>query len=115
MGHACLAAPLILLGLSIALSRILHNYRDGSIRPALVVVGLLSVAILAMGLVCGLVALASARRGQRLSVLVRVVPGVVLIGLFFAVGATNFVRARNLALQRRQAAEAQAKSKAAAD
>ena len=101
--NACLAAPLIMIGMSIGLNGLLPNHRDASGRPMLMIFGFVCCGLLIVGFVLGLLALITARASQRGSVIARVAGGYALIGLLCAIAVPNFVRARHLALQRKQA------------
>ena len=100
--NACLAAPLIMIGLAACLSGLLQNHRDGSGRPLVMVFGMVYLLIIVAGCVFGVVALALARPGQRGSVIPRVAIGYVLVGLLAAIAIPNFLHARRIALQRKQ-------------
>ena len=49
--NACLAAPLLMIGLSFCLSSLLQNHRDASGRPLFVTVGLVEVGFFVTGVV----------------------------------------------------------------
>jgi hypothetical protein len=101
--NACLAAPLIICALSFCLSPILQNHRDASGRPLFIIIGLTEVGFSLVGFIFGILAIVLAKPGQRASVTARALCGLALLGLLAAIAVPNFVRARGLALERKQA------------
>jgi hypothetical protein len=101
--NACLAAPLLIFGLAFCLSTLTQNHRDASNRPLLLGFSFVAAGILFVGVIAGILAIALAKAGQRSSVLVRAGCGLLLMGLLAAIAVPNFVRARTLALQNKQA------------
>ncbi len=103
--NACIAAPLITIALAACLSSLLRNQHDGSGSGQIVAIayGLVYLLIIVAGCILGVLALALARPGQRGSVIPRVVIGYVLVGLMMAIAIPNFLRARRIALQQKQA------------
>jgi hypothetical protein len=101
-GHACLAAPLIVIGLSLLTSNFSQNHRDASGAPLLLIFGFVEVAFFLGGTLLGVLAIVLAKPGQRTSVIRSAVCGLALLGLLAAIAVPNFVRARSLALQRNQ-------------
>ncbi|HLH54103.1 MAG TPA: hypothetical protein VKY92_10870 [Verrucomicrobiae bacterium] len=76
------------------------TYNTSSAR----IVGVIGLALMGLGLVCGILALVESCRGQRASILARVIPGVAVTGLLLAVAVPNYVRGRNLAVRNRRIA-----------
>ena len=101
--NACLAAPLLIFGLSFCLSTITQNHRDASSRPLLLGFSFVAAVILFVGVIAGILAIVLAKAGQRSSVVARAGCGLLLMGLLAAIAVPNFVRARTLALQNKQA------------
>ena len=101
--NACLAAPLIIFGLSFCLSTLTRNHQDASSRSLLLIFSFVEAGILFVGVVAGILAIVLAKTGQRSSVIASAVCGLVLLGLLTAIAVPNFVRARTLALQNNQA------------
>jgi type II secretory pathway pseudopilin PulG len=103
--NACLAAPLLIFALSFCTASLLHDHRDASGRPLLVIASLAVAGFCIVGAVLGVLAIVLAKPGQRGSVFLRASCGLVLLGLLVAIAVPNFVRSRTLALQRKQAFE----------
>ncbi len=101
--NACLAAPLLIFGLSFCVANLLHVHRDPSARWLLLTLGVVELGFCVAGALLGVLAIVLARPGQRASVVPRALCGLVLLALLAAIAVPNFVRARSLALQRRQA------------
>lgn len=103
--NACLAAPIIMIVLSMCMSAVLQGHRDGSGRSIALIFGAADCLLVFTGVVLGILSMVLAKSGQRGAVIPRAVIGLVISGLLAAIAVPNFVRARNLALQRRQALE----------
>ncbi len=101
--NACLAAPLLLIGLEQCVSVLARETHAPSLRPLALGLGWVAVALALLGFVAGLVALVSARPGQRGAVYIRAGAGLGLLGLLGAIAVPNFVRARSAALQNQAA------------
>jgi uncharacterized membrane protein YeaQ/YmgE (transglycosylase-associated protein family) len=101
--NACLAAPLILLGLSFFLRSLLGNHRDASGRSLVLTMGTVSAVIVLVGVVLGLLALVLARPGQRSGVFLRAGIGLGISGLFIAIAIPNFLEARRKSLANKAA------------
>ena len=93
--NACLAAPLILIGLSFCLKSLLDNHRDESGRSLILVIGIVGTLTILAGIVFGLVALILARPGERAGVFARAGIGLGICGMLVALSVPNFVRARS--------------------
>ncbi len=94
-----------MIALSMCMSSVLQNHRDGSGRSVLLVFGAAYCLLVLGGIVLGILSLALAKSEQRGAVIPRAVIGLVLSGLLVAIAVPNFIRARSLALQRKQALE----------
>ena len=97
--NVCLAAPLVTLALGYVLS-VLHRTNHEAIpRQVFLIFGFVSVGFVAVGVLSGLLAIVTAKAGERASVVLRAGGGLVSVGLRAASAVPNFVRARTLALQ----------------
>lgn len=94
-----------MIALSMFMSTVLQNHRDGSGRSIALIFGAADCLLVFAGVVLGILSLVLAKPGQRGAVIPRAVIGLVLSGLLVAIAVPNFVRARSLALQRKQALE----------
>jgi hypothetical protein len=94
-----------MIGLSLLTSNFSQNHRDPSGRPLFFIFGLVEVGFFFVGTLLGVLAIVLAKPGQRSSVIRSAVCGLALLGLLAAIAVPNFVRARSLALQRKQSIE----------
>ncbi|PWU12828.1 MAG: hypothetical protein C5B50_20725 [Verrucomicrobia bacterium] len=101
--NICLAAPLIVLAFVFLVSPILREHRDASGRLISIIIGLGALAFCVAGAVAGILAFLLAKPGQRGAVFARAGCGMALLGLLAAIAVPNFVRARTVALQNKQA------------
>lgn len=100
--NACLAAPLIIIGISQCILGFSQNHLDPSGRSLFLIVGFVETGFFLLGALLGILAIALAKPGQRRSVISRAVCGLLLLGSLAAIAVPNFVRARAQALQRNQ-------------
>src|SRR5215471_14281592 len=82
--NACLAAPLILFGLSFFLKSLSEGHRDASGRSLVLTMGVVSLCILLVGVVLGLLSLVLARSGQRGGIFLRSGIGLAISALLIA-------------------------------
>ena len=100
--YACLASPLVMIGLALCISTLSHNQRDPAWRPLFLIFGEVAAGLFIFGDLFGILAMALAGPGERRPVMVRALCGLALLGLLVAIAIPNFMRARAQALQRRQ-------------
>jgi len=103
--NACLAAPLLICALCFSVSTVVGNHGSSASRPVYVICGLVATGLGLVGLLLGILSMVLARPGQRAPVMVRALCGLALLSLVAAIAVPSFVRARSLALERRQALE----------
>jgi hypothetical protein len=99
---ACLAAPLIIIGLSTSIYGFSPNHRGPSGRGVFLILGAATAALFLIGALCGILAMALAKPAERRSVILRTLCGFALLGLLVAIAVPNFIRARELALRNKQ-------------
>jgi len=100
---ACLAAPLLALGLGMGFQRVGANLSGPNLRVAALAVGGVSCAIVGVGLILGILAILLMKPGGRAGIVFKSLGGMVIIGLLAAIAVPNFVRARSIALARVEA------------
>jgi hypothetical protein len=96
--NACLAAPLILIGLTLFIRPFLENHHEAYNRYIVLGLGGIVVSIVLVGIVLGLLALVMARSGQRGSVFLRAGSGLAISALLIAIAIPNFLEARRKSL-----------------
>jgi hypothetical protein len=99
---ASLAAPIIIIALSICVSGFSQNHRDPSGRPLFLIFGAVTAVLFLIGVLSGILAMALAKPAERRSVMLRALCGFALLGLLVAIAVPNFIRARELALRNKQ-------------
>lgn len=100
--NACLAAPIIIFVLACCVSSFTQNHHNASGRPLLLILGAVAAALLILGALLGILAMALAKPAERRSVTVRSLCGLMLLGLLVAMAVPSFMRARAQALRRQQ-------------
>jgi hypothetical protein len=101
--NACLAAPLVLFGLSFCLKSLLEGRHDSSGRSLVLTIGVVSLFILLVGIVLGLLSLVLARSGQRGGIFLRSGIGLAISTLLIAIAIPNFLEARRKSLANKAA------------
>ena len=101
--NAALAAPLVIFGLTFCLNSVLKQNHDSSVRLLYLAGAATDVGLGLLGFILGILAMLLAAPGQRARVIARAGGGLAMLALIAAIAIPNFVRARERALEQKQA------------
>lgn len=101
--RACLAAPVLVFAICFGIYLLRLGHPSAPERLMILALDLLALGGIVAGVVLGIVAMALAPAGQRVSVFARAGAGLLLMALLIAIVVSGFIHARALAQQNRQA------------